>query len=53
MKKIRFIGVGIMGKPMAKNFIDTGYKVIPYDIVEEALNEIVEYGEKYIVMLYK
>jgi len=44
MKKIGFIGVGIMGKPMAKNLIDAGYKVISYDIVEDALNEIVEYG---------
>ena len=44
MKEIGFIGVGIMGKPMAKNLIDAGYKVISYDIVEDALNEIVEYG---------
>jgi len=44
MKKIGFIGVGIMGKPMAKNLIDAGYDIIAYDIVEEALNEIVEYG---------
>ena len=44
MKKIGFIGVGIMGKPMAKNLIDTGYKLIAYDIVDKALNEIVEYG---------
>ncbi len=53
MKKIEFIGVGIMGKTMAKNLIDVGYKVISYDIVGEALNKIVEYREKYIVMLYK
>lgn len=44
MKKIGFIGVGIMGKPMAKNLIDAGYKLIAYDIVEKALNEIVEHG---------
>ena len=44
MKKIGFIGVGIMGKPMAKNLIDAGYKLIVYDIVEKALNEIVQYG---------
>jgi len=44
MKKIGFIGVGIMGKPMAKNLIDAGYDMIAYDIVEKALNEIVEYG---------
>jgi 2-hydroxy-3-oxopropionate reductase len=44
MKKIGFIGVGIMGKPMAKNLIDAGYKLIAYDIVEKALKEVVEYG---------
>jgi len=44
MKKIGFIGVGIMGKPMAKNLIDAGYDMIVYDIIEKALNEIVEYG---------
>ena len=44
MKKIGFIGVGIMGKPMAKNLIDAGYKLVVYDIVEKALNEVVEHG---------
>jgi len=44
MKKLGFIGVGIMGKPMAKNLIDAGYDLITYDINEEALNEVVEYG---------
>ena len=44
MEKIGFIGVGIMGKPMAKNLIDAGYDIIAYDINEKALNEIVEYG---------
>ncbi len=44
MKKIGFIGVGIMGKPMAKNLIDAGYKLIAYDIAEKALKEIVEHG---------
>jgi 2-hydroxy-3-oxopropionate reductase len=44
MKKLGFIGVGIMGKPMAKNLIDAGYKLIANDIVKEALDEVVEYG---------
>jgi len=35
MKKIGFIGVGIMGKPMTKNLIDAGYDMIAYDIVEK------------------
>ena len=44
MKKLGFIGVGIMGKPMAKNLIDAGYKVIVYDINKKALDETVAYG---------
>jgi 2-hydroxy-3-oxopropionate reductase len=44
MKKIGFIGTGIMGKPMAKNLIDAGYNLIVYDLNEEALNEVVGYG---------
>lgn len=44
MEKIGFIGVGIMGKPMAKNLINAGYDIIAHDIIEKALNEIVEYG---------
>ncbi len=44
MKKLGFIGVGIMGKPMAKNLIDAGYKIIAYDINKEALDEVVAYG---------
>ena len=46
MEKIGFIGVGIMGKPMCKNLIDSGYKLVVYDVNEEALNEVVEYGAK-------
>ncbi|MFW5986356.1 MAG: 2-hydroxy-3-oxopropionate reductase [Halanaerobiales bacterium] len=44
MVKIGFIGVGIMGKPMAKNLIDAGYEMVVYDINEKALDEVVEYG---------
>ncbi len=44
MKKIGFIGVGIMGKPMAKNLIDAGYELIVYDINKDAVNEVVNYG---------
>jgi len=43
-QKIGFIGIGIMGKPMAKNLIDAGYEVIAFDLNEDALNEVVEYG---------
>jgi len=46
MEKIGFIGLGIMGKPMAKNLIDAGYPVVVYDIRKEALEEMVSYGAK-------
>jgi 2-hydroxy-3-oxopropionate reductase len=46
MYKIGFIGIGIMGKPMAKNLINAGYSVVAYDIYKEALEEIVSYGAK-------
>ena len=33
MNKIGFIGLGIMGKPMAKNLMKAGYGLIVYDII--------------------
>lgn len=42
--KIGFIGLGIMGKPMAKNLIKAGYDLKVYDIVDAAVNEVVEAG---------
>ncbi|MCK4344127.1 MAG: NAD-binding protein, partial [Bacteroidales bacterium] len=44
MQKIGFIGIGIMGKPMAKNLLDAGYSLIAYDINKDALEEMVTYG---------
>lgn len=41
---IGFIGLGIMGQPMAKNLIDAGYTVIGYNRSEGPVNELVEYG---------
>ena len=31
MAIIGFIGLGIMGRPMAKNLIKAGYKLVVYD----------------------
>ncbi|TET08443.1 2-hydroxy-3-oxopropionate reductase [Candidatus Aerophobetes bacterium] len=42
--KIGFIGTGIMGKPMAKNLIDAGYKLVVYDINQDAVTELMNYG---------
>jgi len=44
MKKIGFIGLGIMGKPMAKNLIKAGYELTVYDIVAERIEELVKAG---------
>ena len=44
MSKVGFIGLGIMGKPMAKNLIKAGYDLIVYDIVGEAVKEVAEAG---------
>jgi len=39
-----FIGLGIMGKPMAKNLISAGYSLIVLDIVSEPMEELVAMG---------
>lgn len=44
MPKIGFIGIGIMGKPMAKNLIDAGYDLVVHDINREAVKEMTDYG---------
>ena len=46
MEKIGFIGLGIMGKPMALNLIKAGYKLIVYDIRKEPVKEVVAAGAK-------
>src|SRR4030042_4026501 len=46
MKKIGFIGLGIMGKPMAMNLLKAGYALTVYDIVPERVKEVVAAGAK-------
>ena len=36
MNKIGFVGLGIMGKPMSKNLLKAGHKLVVYDIVPAA-----------------
>lgn len=43
-EKVGFIGLGIMGKPMAKNLIKAGYDMVVYDIAEEPVKELVKLG---------
>ena len=42
--KIGFIGLGIMGKPMAKNLIKNGYSLIVSDINMDAVKELTDLG---------
>ena len=44
--KIGFIGLGIMGKPMAKNLCRAGYSLIVNDHHEENIEELVQAGAK-------
>lgn len=46
MKRIGFIGLGIMGKPMAKNLIKAGYSLTVYTLEAEAIAELVAMGAK-------
>lgn len=42
--KIGFIGLGIMGKPMAKNLIKAGYDLVVFDINKSSVDEVVKTG---------
>jgi len=42
--KIGFIGLGIMGKPMAKNLLKASYSLVVFDINKEAVKEVVKAG---------
>ncbi len=46
MQKIGFIGLGIMGKPMALNLIKKGYSLTVYDTRKEVVQEVVAAGAK-------
>ena len=46
MEKIGFIGLGIMGRPMALNLLKAGFNVIAYNRTKEKVNAIVEAGGK-------
>ena len=44
--KIGFIGLGVMGRPMANNLVNNGYDVIAYDVVPEFVAEAAKFGAK-------
>ncbi len=42
--KIGFIGLGIMGKPMSKNLLKNGHDLVVCDVVQSAVDEVVQCG---------
>ena len=42
--KIGFIGLGIMGKPMARNLIKAGYSIVVYDLDPHSVEELAKSG---------
>ena len=42
--RIGFVGLGIMGKPMAKNLLKAGHTLVVYDIVDAPVKELVAAG---------
>jgi 2-hydroxy-3-oxopropionate reductase len=46
MKKTGFIGLGIMGRPMAKNLLKAGVELLVSDLNKEAVADVVSAGAK-------
>ena len=44
MSKVGFIGLGIMGKPMAKNLLKAGIDLMVCDLNEQAVKEVIDCG---------
>ncbi len=43
-KKIGFVGLGVMGKPMAKNLVRAGYSLTVFDVKPEPVEELAQMG---------
>ena len=46
IRRIGFIGLGLMGRPMTKNLLKAGYDLTVYDINREAVKEVLGLGAK-------
>ena len=44
MERIGFIGLGVMGKPMAKNLMKAGYTLCVWNRTRSKMNELVATG---------
>jgi 2-hydroxy-3-oxopropionate reductase len=42
--KVGFVGLGIMGKPMARNLIKAGHQLVVYDVLPEPVADMAESG---------
>lgn len=42
--KVGFIGLGVMGRPMAKNLLKAGHELFVYDVVPKGVEELVACG---------
>ncbi|MCL7417905.1 MAG: NAD(P)-binding domain-containing protein, partial [Halalkalicoccus sp.] len=41
---VGFVGLGIMGLPMAENLLEAGYGVVGHNRSDEPVEELVEHG---------
>ncbi len=46
-KTIGFIGLGMMGKPMAQRLINAGYELVVYNRSKEKATELLRQGAKW------
>jgi len=46
IRRIGFIGIGLMGRPMTKNLLKAGYDLTVHDINREAVKEVLGLGAK-------
>lgn len=44
--KIGFIGLGIMGKPMARNLLKAGHELVVFDVIQANVDQVVEAGAR-------
>lgn len=42
--RVGFVGLGIMGRPMARNVLAAGFAVVVYDLIADAVNDLVSVG---------
>ena len=45
-ESIGFVGLGIMGKPMARNLLEAGYSLTVYDVIGEQMEDLITDGAK-------